>query len=117
MDYTIPGNDDATRAISLYVSAAADAVLAGQEAAAAQMPGRKEEEYVEMDSSDAEAVLAKAEKDKKASTAKDAASDKPKKKIVKKKVATKVVKKTVKKTVKKKTVTKKAPAKKVPTKK
>ncbi|NOZ10977.1 MAG: 30S ribosomal protein S2 [Gammaproteobacteria bacterium] len=117
VDYTIPGNDDATRAISLYVSAAADAVIAGQEAAAVQLPGRKEEEYVEMDSDDAEEVLAEVEKDKQASTAKDAEGDKPKKKVVKKKVAvskklaTKAVKKTAKKVVKKKTVSKKAPVK------
>ncbi|HEC12188.1 MAG TPA: 30S ribosomal protein S2 [Acidiferrobacteraceae bacterium] len=115
VDYTIPGNDDAIRAISLYVSAAADAVLAGQEAAATQLPGRKEEEYVEMDSDDAEEVLAEVEKDKKVPKAKDTIDDNTekktvKKKAVKKKVATKTVKKAVKKVVKKKTVTKKASA-------
>lgn len=131
VDYTIPGNDDATRAISLYVSAAADAVIAGQEAAAAQLPGRKEEEYVEMDSDDAEEVLAEVEKGKQASTAKDSKDSEDDKlakkavikKVVKKKVtvtkkaATKTIKKDVKKVVKKKTVTKKASVKKVPAKK
>ena len=33
VDYVIPGNDDAIRAIKLYVAAAADAVLAGKAAA------------------------------------------------------------------------------------
>jgi small subunit ribosomal protein S2 len=33
VDYVIPGNDDAIRAIKLYVSAVADAVLAGKSAA------------------------------------------------------------------------------------
>jgi small subunit ribosomal protein S2 len=31
VDYVIPGNDDAIRAIQLYSQAAADAILAGQE--------------------------------------------------------------------------------------
>ncbi len=44
VDYVIPGNDDAIRAIQLYVKAAADAVLSGREA------GRtgSEDEFVEV---------------------------------------------------------------------
>ncbi len=36
IDYVIPGNDDAIRAIQLYVTAIADAILEGKAAAAAQ---------------------------------------------------------------------------------
>jgi len=38
VDYVIPGNDDAIRAIQLYVSAAADAINEGHTAAAVPMP-------------------------------------------------------------------------------
>lgn len=36
VDYVIPGNDDAIRAVTLYASAMADAILAGKEYAATQ---------------------------------------------------------------------------------
>ncbi|MEY1661472.1 30S ribosomal protein S2 [Isoalcanivorax beigongshangi] len=39
VDYLIPGNDDAIRAIQLYVQAMADAILEGREYAATQAPG------------------------------------------------------------------------------
>lgn len=45
IDYVIPGNDDAIRAIKLYTEAAADAVLAGREASA---PGSTRDEFVEV---------------------------------------------------------------------
>ena len=47
IDYVIPGNDDAIRAVQLYVQGMADAVLAGREA----MPqmGGEEDEFVELD--------------------------------------------------------------------
>ena len=39
IDYIIPGNDDAIRAIQLYVSAVADAILEGREYSATNTPG------------------------------------------------------------------------------
>jgi small subunit ribosomal protein S2 len=47
VDYIIPGNDDAIRAIRLYASAAADAILAGR-AQASAAAGGEEEEFVEV---------------------------------------------------------------------
>jgi small subunit ribosomal protein S2 len=47
VDYPIPGNDDAIRAVQLYVRAAADSVLEGK-AAAPQM-GNRDDEFVELD--------------------------------------------------------------------
>jgi small subunit ribosomal protein S2 len=46
VDYIVPGNDDAMRAIKLYVSAAADAILDGRKLAS---PGVAEDEYVEVE--------------------------------------------------------------------
>jgi len=48
VDYPIPGNDDAIRAVQLYVRAAADAVLEGK-AAAPQAATVREDEFVELD--------------------------------------------------------------------
>lgn len=47
IDYVIPGNDDAIRAVQLYAQGAADAVLAGRQA----MPqiGNEGDEFVELD--------------------------------------------------------------------
>jgi small subunit ribosomal protein S2 len=47
VDYPIPGNDDAIRAVQLYVRAAADSVLEGK-AASPNMAGR-DDEFVELD--------------------------------------------------------------------
>ncbi len=47
VDYMIPGNDDAIRAIRLYAQAAADAVIEGRAAREAAMPAT-EEEFVEV---------------------------------------------------------------------
>ncbi len=47
IDYVIPGNDDAMRAIQLYLMGAADAVLEGKEAIPAVPVG--EDEFVELD--------------------------------------------------------------------
>ncbi len=47
VDYIIPGNDDAIRAIQLYARAAADAVLEGR--ASAPMAGKDENEFIELD--------------------------------------------------------------------
>jgi small subunit ribosomal protein S2 len=48
VDYAIPGNDDAIRAVQLYVSAAAEAVLEGKAAAPAVVAGEKDD-FVELD--------------------------------------------------------------------
>jgi len=45
VDYVIPGNDDAIRAITLYVQGAADSILAGKTAAA----GGSADEFVEVE--------------------------------------------------------------------
>ncbi|MEE3191082.1 MAG: 30S ribosomal protein S2, partial [Pseudomonadota bacterium] len=42
IDYVIPGNDDAIRAIQIYVSAAADAILEGKQG------GASADEFVEV---------------------------------------------------------------------
>ncbi len=47
VDYVIPGNDDAIRAIQLYVRGAADAVVLGRETAAATVS--PQDEFVEVD--------------------------------------------------------------------
>jgi small subunit ribosomal protein S2 len=47
VDYPIPGNDDAIRAIQLYVQAAADSVLEGK--AAAPIVANRDDEFVELD--------------------------------------------------------------------
>ena len=51
VDYVIPGNDDAMRAISLYASAVADAVLEGKAATPQVLVG--EDDFVELDESGA----------------------------------------------------------------
>jgi len=48
VDYAIPGNDDAIRAVQLYARAAADAVLEGK-AAAPQFAAETRDEFVELD--------------------------------------------------------------------
>lgn len=48
IDYVIPGNDDAIRAVQLYAQGIADAVLAGK-AAMPQLAGTDEDEFVELD--------------------------------------------------------------------
>jgi small subunit ribosomal protein S2 len=48
VDYPIPGNDDAIRAVQLYARAAADAVLEGK-AAAPQAATVREEDFAEGD--------------------------------------------------------------------
>jgi small subunit ribosomal protein S2 len=48
VDYAIPGNDDAIRAVQLYVRAAADAVLEGK-AAAPITAAEAKDEFVELD--------------------------------------------------------------------
>ena len=48
VDYAIPGNDDAIRAVQLYTRAAADSVLEGK-AAAPQLAASAKDEFVELD--------------------------------------------------------------------
>src|SRR5690606_37502737 len=48
VDYAIPGNDDAIRAVQLYARAAADAVLEGK-AAAPIIASSSSDEFVELD--------------------------------------------------------------------
>ena len=47
VDFVIPGNDDAIRAIRLYARAASDAILDGRQSLP-EMPGGDDEEYVEV---------------------------------------------------------------------
>lgn len=47
VDYVIPGNDDAIRAVRLYIEGAANAILEGR-ASAAAMAGRGGEDFVEV---------------------------------------------------------------------
>ncbi len=56
IDYVIPGNDDAVRAVQLYVRGAADAVVNGKAASLQATPG---DEFMEMD--EAPAAKAKTE--------------------------------------------------------
>jgi small subunit ribosomal protein S2 len=55
VDYVIPGNDDAIRAIKLYVAAVADAVLAGKAAAGEVVSA---DEFVEVTEAEAEPAAA-----------------------------------------------------------
>ncbi len=48
VDYAIPGNDDAIRAVQLYTAAAADAVLEGK-AAAPEIVASEKDDFVELD--------------------------------------------------------------------
>ena len=52
VDYVIPGNDDAIRAIQLYVKAAADAIMEGREYAQTQSGG--DSEFVEVEDAEGE---------------------------------------------------------------
>lgn len=65
IDYVIPGNDDAIRAIGLYTEAVADTIIAARAASQIQaaVPEGDANEYVEIDESvPAEAAPAKADK-------------------------------------------------------
>ncbi|WP_111656126.1 30S ribosomal protein S2 [Isoalcanivorax indicus] len=55
VDYIIPGNDDAIRAIQLYVSAVADAIIEGRQYAATQAPGGDSDGFVEVEEAAGEA--------------------------------------------------------------
>jgi len=70
VDYVIPGNDDAIRAIKLYVTAVADAVLAGKAAAGEVVSA---DEFVEV--TEAEAAPAPAQEATKSPEPTEAAAD------------------------------------------
>ena len=75
VDYVIPGNDDAIRAIKLYVTAVADAVIAGKAAAGEVVTA---DEFVEVTESEAEpapAAEAEAPAEEPAAEAETAAGD------------------------------------------
>ena len=78
VDYVVPGNDDAMRAIALYASGAADAVLEGK-ASIPEVP-TGDDEFVELD---------EAGKPKVGTASKKAAAKKTAQKVTTKKVATK----------------------------
>jgi len=127
IDYIIPGNDDAIKAIRLYAEGVADAVIEGraaavlqrgdeeQEAAPKKAPPKKvavkrkaasaEEAAPEADDTEAQAEAPAAEATAEEASAEAAA---PKKKAVKKKAATKKKAAAKKKTVKKKAAAKQA---------
>ena len=72
VDYAIPGNDDAIRAVQLYARAVADAVLEGK-AAAPNSASVREEEFVEADGKSAKAPRGRAPAKKAAAPAADEA--------------------------------------------
>ena len=84
VDYMVPGNDDAIRAIKLYVSAAADAIVEGR-AAAIQVTG-KEDDFIELDESGTPALEGEEE------TAKTPGRKAPAKKVAVKRKASRSVK-------------------------
>lgn len=112
IDYVIPGNDDAIRAVSLYVKGMADAVLTGKESAPKPAAGNKDD-FVETDDAapakvakkkaakkkaakkkavkkaDAAEVETKAEAPAKEAPAKEAPAEEAVKKVAKKKAAKK----------------------------
>lgn len=109
VDYVIPGNDDAIRAIKLYTAQVADAIMESRPTmGTTEGPA---DEFMEVDADDAKPAkkkVAKKAATKKAATkktvAKADADEKPAKKATTKKAATK--KATTKKAVTKKTATK-----------
>lgn len=80
IDYIIPGNDDAIRAIRLYVTAAADAIAEAKLTAMNTLTA-SDDEYIEVDESGAEVVAAKVKRKK---TARKTIEVKAKKATIKK---------------------------------
>ncbi len=69
VDYIIPGNDDAIRAIQIYVTGAADAVIVGRESVGHIASGAGDD-FVELDESGMPAVDARPKKTAKKTTSK-----------------------------------------------
>jgi len=84
VDYMIPGNDDAIRAVQIYVRSAAEAVLTGRESVSHLAAGGKADDFVELD--EAGAPSGAAAKKKAKTTAKKSTA---KKKTAAKKTAAK----------------------------
>ena len=76
VDYVIPGNDDAIRAIQLYASATADAILTAK--ASTQTLTGDEDEFVEVDEAKAEEAPKPKKAAKKKAAVKKKAASKPK---------------------------------------
>jgi small subunit ribosomal protein S2 len=87
VDYVIPGNDDAMRAIELYTSAIADAVLDGKASLPEVVLG--EDEFVELDEEGKPKKAARKKATKKAATKKKATKKPAAKKTAKKKTTRK----------------------------
>jgi small subunit ribosomal protein S2 len=83
IDYVIPGNDDAIRAIRLYTQMAADAVLEGRASAPSAGPAEGGDEFVELDA-DGNPIAAS----EPASTTEKPGAKVTKKKVTKKKKVT-----------------------------
>ena len=96
IDYIIPGNDDAIRAVSLYVKGMADAIITGKESAPKPAAGDKDD-FVETD--DEGVVKTAKKKTAKKKAVKAEADDEAAPKVAKKKAAKKKAAK--KKTAKK----------------
>ncbi len=74
VDYVIPGNDDAIRAIQLYTGGMADAIMDGK--TSTQTISSSDDGYVDVDASDAEAPAKKKTAKKKATAKKKVAKKK-----------------------------------------
>jgi small subunit ribosomal protein S2 len=74
VDYVIPGNDDAIRAIRLYAGAAADAIIAGQ-AKRQEMLAGGEDEFVEVEEEPAKIKVVSKKKATGAETATETVSE------------------------------------------
>ncbi|MDH5395858.1 MAG: uS2 family ribosomal protein, partial [Gammaproteobacteria bacterium] len=91
VDYIIPGNDDAIRAVTLYASGMSSAVITGRESVPQPVAGNKDD-FIEMDDAGAvKTAKKKTAKKKVAKKADDAEADGEKevKKVAKKKAAKK----------------------------
>ena len=88
IDYVVPGNDDAIRAITLYTSGVADAIMDGRGSVAATDGPANEFMEVDEDAAPAKKKVTKKAASKKAAT-KKAATKKTAKKAASKKAATK----------------------------
>ncbi len=61
VDYPIPGNDDAMRAIEYYVKTVADVILNAKSAQKGNLAGKFQEDFIEVSSNDADISASEAE--------------------------------------------------------
>ncbi len=87
VEYAIPGNDDAIRAVQLYARAAADAVLEGK-AAAPQFAAENKDEFVELDADGNPVAKQSEDRDNRRKPAPRKAPKKPARKAAPKKAET-----------------------------